>query len=177
MPWLGDNPDKQGLYNNDGIYEKDMDDILEEETLIHPMPLILVLFISTIPLTKLFPDRLLSHRVARFVGWPLLVGGIVLTGWFQLTLRRNSTSVAYKEPASNLVTNGPFQYSRNPGYLSAVLIHAGLAFFTNRRGAILLLPIHVLLIHYGVIKPEERYLEREFGDKYLDYKAQVRRWI
>jgi protein-S-isoprenylcysteine O-methyltransferase Ste14 len=154
-----------------------MDDILEKETLIHPIPLILGLLVSSVLFNRVFPNRLLPRRVAHVLGWPLLGGGIVLTGWFQWTLRRNSTSVAYKEQPSNLVTDGPYQYSRNPGYLSAVLIHAGMASLTNRLGTVLLLPVHILLIHYGVIKPEERYLEREFGDNYLNYKAQVRRWI
>lgn len=154
-----------------------MDNTLEKETLVHPNPLILGLLVSSVVLSRMFPERILPHRAARLLRWPLLGGGIVLTGWFQWTLRRNNTSVAYKEPASNLVTDGPYQYSRNPGYLSAALIHAGIVCHTNRLGTVLLLPLHILLIHYGVIKPEERYLEREFGDKYLDYKTQVRRWI
>ena len=35
----------------------------------------------------------------------------------------------------------------------------------------------ILLIHYGAILPEERYLERKSGDEYASFKASVRRWI
>ena len=34
-----------------------------------------------------------------------------------------------------------------------------------------------LVIRYGVVAREEAYLEREFGDAYLTYKARVRRWL
>jgi len=33
------------------------------------------------------------------------------------------------------------------------------------------------VINVGVVKREERYLERTFGDAYRDYTARVRRWI
>ncbi len=42
--------------------------------------------------------------------------------------------------------------------------------------AVLLGPL-LLVMHFGVIAREERYLERKFGDEYLRYKAKVRRWI
>jgi protein-S-isoprenylcysteine O-methyltransferase Ste14 len=29
----------------------------------------------------------------------------------------------------------------------------------------------------GVIEPEEAYLEQKFSEKYMRYKAKVRRWI
>ena len=34
-----------------------------------------------------------------------------------------------------------------------------------------------IMIHYGVIIPEENYLEKEFGKDYLEYKKSVRRWL
>jgi protein-S-isoprenylcysteine O-methyltransferase Ste14 len=57
------------------------------------------------------------------------------------------------------------------------LIYAGIASLANALWAVLLLPAALLVIQRGVIEREERYLERKFGEEYLSYKAQVRRWI
>ncbi len=35
----------------------------------------------------------------------------------------------------------------------------------------------VVVMHYGVILREERYLQRRFGAEYERYKASVRRWL
>ena len=34
-----------------------------------------------------------------------------------------------------------------------------------------------LILHFGVILREERYLEAKFGEEYLALKRSVRRWI
>ena len=39
------------------------------------------------------------------------------------------------------------------------------------------LPVVLAIIDRGVIAREERYLERKFGQEYLDYKQNVRRWV
>jgi len=57
------------------------------------------------------------------------------------------------------------------------LIYAGIASLANALWAILLLPVALLVIQRGVIGREERYLEEKFGEEYLSYKEQVRRWI
>jgi hypothetical protein len=54
---------------------------------------------------------------------------------------------------------------------------AGIAVLRNSLWAILLLPAVLLAIQREVIGREERYLERTFGEEYLDYKASVRRWV
>lgn len=81
------------------------------------------------------------------------------------------------EPVDELLTEGPFRYSRNPGYLSFAMIYAGSALLARSSWSVLLLPVVLAVVRLRVIEQEERYLEREFGEEYLVYKARVRRWV
>jgi protein-S-isoprenylcysteine O-methyltransferase Ste14 len=128
-------------------------------------------------LDKKLPIPFLPRSAVRALGWPLLVGGVSLMSWFFFTMRRADTPIDPREPVSNLATDGPFRYTRNPGYLSMTMIYAGISILTNALSSILLLPAALLAIQRGVIEREERYLERKFGEEYLTYKEQVRRWV
>lgn len=128
-------------------------------------------------LDRKLPAPLLPRKMARLLGWPLLGGGITLAVWFLGTMRRAGTSFELDKPASRLVTDGPFRYSRNPAYVSFTMIYAGLSSLKNSLWPILLLPPVLNYIQYRVIGAEERYLERRFGEEYLRYKSRVRRWI
>jgi len=119
----------------------------------------------------------LPRGVARGLGWPLLGGGVVLNGWFLKTIRDAEVPVHTDKPVPKLITEGPFRLSRNPGYLSFVMVYAGIALLRNSLWAILLLPLVVYVIEREVIEREERYLERTFGEEYLNYKKRVRRWV
>ena len=119
----------------------------------------------------------LSRGVAHVLGWPLVGGGMALAAWFARTLQGADTTLRTDKPVSSLVQDGPFRYSRNPGYLSLTMIYAGIAVLQNALWAILLLPLALYVIQREVIEREERYLERTFGEEYVNYKAQVRRWI
>ena|SRR5215208_4455834 len=65
----------------------------------------------------------LPHRVARVLGWPLVGGGIALATWFIRTMRAADTTLDINKPVSRVVQDGPFRYSRNPGYLSGDDLH------------------------------------------------------
>jgi protein-S-isoprenylcysteine O-methyltransferase Ste14 len=120
---------------------------------------------------------LLPRGVTRALGWPLLVSGVLLNGWFNFTMRRAETPIDPRKPVSNLTTDGPFRYTRNPAYLSLTMIYAGIAILRRALWTILLLPAVLYVIQRDQIEREERYLERTFGEEYLRYKAQVRRWV
>jgi protein-S-isoprenylcysteine O-methyltransferase Ste14 len=129
-------------------------------------------------LSRRFPiPFLLPRAVARATGWLLVVGGVVLLGWFEWAMRRAGTPTNPYKPSSGIVTDGPFRYTRNPAYLSMTTIYAGIAALARASWALLLLPVALGVIRRGVIEREERYLERKFGEEYLRYKASVRRWI
>lgn len=79
---------------------------------------------------------------------------------------------------SSLVTDGVFARSRNPVYVAATMMMCGIGFLANSGWVLMIvIGIGVPLLHFGVIRPEERYLTEIFGDEYLDYCKQVRRWI
>jgi protein-S-isoprenylcysteine O-methyltransferase Ste14 len=119
----------------------------------------------------------LPRGVARGLGFSLLGGGAVLNGWFLRTIRNTDVPIRTDKPVPRLITEGPFRYSRNPSYLALAMIYAGIASVRNSLWAILLLPLVVMVIQREVIGREERYLERAFGEEYLAYRAQVRRWV
>jgi protein-S-isoprenylcysteine O-methyltransferase Ste14 len=105
-----------------------------------------------------------------------LGGGVALNGWFLRTIRMADVPIRTDKPVPRLTTEGPFRYTRNPSYLALAIIYAGIAVLRNSLWAILLLPLVVLVMQREVIGREERYLERAFGEEYLDYKENVRRW-
>ena len=80
-------------------------------------------------------------------------------------------------PSSAIVDRGPFRYTRNPLYLGVNLMFLGAAFLGNAAWFFLLLLPMDLVLHFGVVRREERYLEGKFGRTYLDYRGRVRRYF
>ena len=90
---------------------------------------------------------------------------------------RIKTTLSMQTPSTDLATESVFARSRNPIYLGMVLLCGGVAVFTNSLWTLLLSLALAAVLQKGVIEPEEAYLERRFGQRYLAYKARVRRWI
>jgi protein-S-isoprenylcysteine O-methyltransferase Ste14 len=80
-------------------------------------------------------------------------------------------------PTSKIVTTGVFSLSRNPLYLSCVLLLCGIALAFNSLWILAALLFSSILCHYVLIIPEEKYLAAKFGDEYAAYTAVVRRWF
>ena len=62
-------------------------------------------------------------------------------------------------------------------YVAMTLLYLGIATLVNTLWLVLLLLPLLIVIQLGVVAREERYLEGKFGDEYLQYKRQVRRWV
>ena len=152
--------------------ERDNAGVVAPPPLIYAGPLLLGLLLN-----RKLGVPFLPRGAARILGWPLVGGGVLLMAWFFRTMRRADTPIDPREPVSKIVTDGPFRYTRNPGYLGMTMTYTGLASLANALPAVLLLPAALLVMRRGVIEREERYLEDRFGEEYLGYKARVRRWI
>ncbi len=105
----------------------------------------------------------------------LLSGG--LAAMSISTMIRNKTTIDTMASTARIVQNGVFRFSRNPMYLSLLLLLSGIALWRWSMGLLITVPVLYTLILFLAIKPEERYLTRKFGKEYTDYAARVRRWI
>jgi protein-S-isoprenylcysteine O-methyltransferase Ste14 len=152
--------------------EQDSPGILVPPPLIYLLPLA-----SGLLLDRKAHITFLPRGVARILGWPLVGGGVALSGWAFRTLWIAETTLRPDKPVSKLIQEGPFRYSRNPIYLSDAMIYAGIAVLRNSLWSILLLPVAIFVIQREMMGREESYLERTFGEEYLDYRRRVRRWI
>ena len=113
----------------------------------------------------------------RIVGAVLCAIAVSFALWAVATFRRIGTTPNPAGGTTALASDGPYRLSRNPMYLSLILLTTGAALAFDTLWPMLLLPFVVLLVRANVILPEERYLEAKFGQPYRDYKARVRRWI
>lgn len=120
--------------------------------------------------------RLLPARLAASVGIALLLLGLIGAPAV-LAFRRVNTSPKPWKPTTAMVTTGPYRLTRNPMYLGFTLLYLGTTCWVNTLWPLLLLPLVLVTMHYGVIVREERYLERLFGEEYLTYKRRVPRWL
>jgi protein-S-isoprenylcysteine O-methyltransferase Ste14 len=113
----------------------------------------------------------------RWAGWFLFLSPHLLAFWAIRTFRRHQTVAHPRGKATTIVTEGPFRYSRNPMYVSLLLVYVGaMLAFRISWAAVLFVPVF-LALRYVVIVPEERYLQAVFGEQYTSYLRQVRRWL
>ena len=91
--------------------------------------------------------------------------------------KKVDTGIEPFDEATTLITRGFYRYTRNPMYLGMFLILVGVAILMGSIGALLPVVLFMLVIRYNFVAGEERFLEAAFGQKYLDYKGKVRRWV
>jgi len=92
-------------------------------------------------------------------------------------LIKNKTTFNTAKSTIKIVTGGAYRFSRNPLYLSLLLLLSGLAVLSASLWFFFTIPILYILLLFKAVKPEESYLSQKFGKEYLDYSAKVRRWI
>ena len=116
-------------------------------------------------------------RIGDILGLMATIGSAALAFWAFRTMLRAGEQPDPGVPTKLIVRQGPFGRTRNPIYISFALFDLGVALLLNNLWIILALVPLMLYVDRGIVRREERSLERQFGQEYLDYKASVRRWI
>ncbi len=143
-----------------------------------PPPLIFICFVLTARgLNQLMPMPFLVDGYSLLFGLPLCVFALILFLRCAKLFKRAQTDIKPWKPTTSIIQSGPYRFSRNPIYLSFVILGIGLACIMNTFWGLLAMALFVPVINILVIHREERYLRAKFGDEYLTYMHHVRRWI
>ena len=78
-------------------------------------------------------------------------------------VRRAGIDIQTRKPTTTLVTTGLYRFSRNPIYLGMTLAYLGVTLLADSLVALVVLPLVLIFVRFGVIEREERYLEGKFG--------------
>jgi protein-S-isoprenylcysteine O-methyltransferase Ste14 len=124
-----------------------------------------------------FPFLIWPGTVIRAIGFLPLLLGVALFAWARATFRRHMTALMPWTRTTALVTDGPYGFSRNPIYLSFVLMYLGLSFISDSAYVLIMLVVVIVLFDRLQIPREERYLRGLFGAEFDSYAAKVRRWL
>lgn len=145
-----------------------------------PPPLFYVIsFLGAVFLQKAIPlnDQFFHSTTASILGILLIITGVIFLIPALNRFIKSRNTVITAKPANSLQTEGVFAISRNPMYLSLLLLYTGISLLLGNWWCIILLPVLFLINQEYIIKREEHYLGRRFGAEYQDYKSKVRRWL
>ena len=128
-------------------------------------------------LEHILPLGFNASILARQIAWGIVALGLVLMLWAAWTIWRHHTTVNPYKGAANLVTNGPFAYSRNPIYVADMLVYLAVTVLMGSLWPVFFIPLVWVIMRYAVIAHEEAHLQAKFGEAYQQYCARVRRWL
>jgi protein-S-isoprenylcysteine O-methyltransferase Ste14 len=127
------------------------------------------------------------HRylpLAEVIPAPWHLAGAVLAGlglalgfWTVSLFRRAHTTLIPGQESAALVTSGPFRLSRNPIYVSMVMLLLGACVYAGSLSTFAVIPVFAAIIQTWTIVGEEAMLTQRFGESYTQYCRKVRRWL
>jgi len=108
---------------------------------------------------------------------PLMIWGYLqyrLCGRYRLRIGGGGPGL--ERPPAELVSTGPYAYTRNPMYLGHLIFLTGLTFSFQSWLAGLITIVVALWFHTRVLKDEKKLIQ-VLGPPYENYLARVKRWI
>jgi protein-S-isoprenylcysteine O-methyltransferase Ste14 len=131
-------------------------------------------------LDRVLPAYVLTVLLAReerwLIGGCLALAGAALALAGELSFHRAGTATMPWKPASTLVTEGVYRYVRNPMYVGLALLTAAVGVALASDWTLVMMLPAALVLHFGVVKREERYLAAKFGEPYRRYLESVPRY-
>lgn len=103
--------------------------------------------------------------------------GILITVWAKTTMKHSFGRPGQHDIniQTELITTGPFAYTRNPVYIGLILMNIGFAIALKSYLVFLIIPLISLI--RDIVFIEEELLQKHFGKEYEVYKEKVHRFI
>jgi len=107
----------------------------------------------------------------------ILAGLLLLVLTIQEFITVGKGTLAPWDPPKELVVTGMYRYTRNPMLSGVLAMILGEAFVFDSLGIFYWLLLFFVFNTIYFTFSEERKLTKKFDDKYLEYKANVPRWV
>lgn len=115
----------------------------------------------------------LSHSGNALVVLHLISNGIIFFGFSLMYL---GWMRIYKSEGKSIVTDGVYAYVRHPQYVGIFLITIGFLIQWPSLTTLIMWPI-LIFAYYRLAMREERDVERQFGEEFIEYKEKVSAFI
>jgi protein-S-isoprenylcysteine O-methyltransferase Ste14 len=127
-------------------------------------------FVLPLPFELTLVARFIAAAVAVLLGFAVMAGAMGL-------FKRTGQDPKPWKTTPEIISTGVYGITRNPMYVSLALIQTGIGIGFANGWILGLVPPVLFIIYATAIRHEEAYLERKFGDTYIEYKRAVRRWL
>ena len=147
---------------------------------IPPVAVAVVTAALMVGLSKVLPQLAIVFPFKNGIALAIFLAGLGFAVSGVVSFRRRETTVNPTRPstASSLVANGVYRFSRNPMYLGLLLALAALGvYLTNPLVLVFGVAAFVLYMNKYQIEPEEKALLQLFGEAFVGYKKNTRRWF
>ena len=124
-----------------------------------------------------FPE-VLYGPIITIVGVILLLLGLLIWVWCVVWfIKARGTPVPFNPPRE-LVTGGPYSWSRNPMLTGVFAFLFGMGFLLHSMSMVFVwIPVFVIINILELKLVEEPELERRFGESYIEYRRRVPMFI
>ncbi len=149
------------------------------ETKVPPLAVALVCAAGMVAIAKAIQGPVILADASQVLAVIFLLAGLLIAVAGVLAFYRAKTTVdpMLNRRATALVTTGVYSITRNPMYLGLLCSLIAFGFYLSSLYSMVMCVLFVLYMNRFQIRPEEALLESIFSDRYLAYKARVRRWL
>ena len=128
-------------------------------------------------MNKLFPAPIGVSFIFKCIGLIVVVMSIVLVAYVAVIFKKENTEIKPWLSTRKIIDYGPYAFSRNPIYVFGCGIPLGLSLVFDSYWVLFSFIPALMIVYHTAVKKEECYLQKKFGEEYLNYKSRVRRWL